>query len=84
MSFERCARGRWHGPAVVGNLCRKCAAWKHPGKTFYRGRWRTLAEVAERIQAEPCMRGVVWQVEGEFLVGRKGAFVMKLRTTLES
>lgn len=43
------------------------------------GRWRTLAEVHAKIQAQPCMRGVVWAIEGEFLVGRKGAFVMKLR-----
>lgn len=76
----KCARSGLHGPRAVGNLCRKCAASERPGQTFYRGRWRTLPEVATWIQEQPCMWGVVWAIEGEFLVGRKDGFVMKLRT----
>ena len=74
-----CSKGRSHGTVVMGTLCAKCCERLHRGQIRYQGKWRTLTECGEWIAKQRCMRGVVWAVEGLYLVGRQGTFTVTLK-----
>jgi hypothetical protein len=59
-------------------LCRKCADKLHPGEVFFLGRWRSLEEAIERVRGDRAMRGVLWALEGGYVVGRLGSFEIRL------
>lgn len=46
------------------------------------GRWRTLGDAIRRLVESRELRGVIWTVEGDRLVGRDGTFEMRLRLLL--
>lgn len=77
-----CDRVRCQNKAQRSTLCRPCAELLHPGVVFYLGRWRSRAEVYERISGDRAMRGVMWTLEPGAYVGVKGSFrIVLIRDT---